>query len=308
LRFIQYIALFVAILCLLSCSQPRGTGEDLRPRVVVTTDLIADIVKSVGGDFVVVETLAQSGLNPHTYVTSERNIAAVANADIIFYNGLGLEKDFQEILVNADSNTPVYAVSEYILQSSLIKLTDSNTIVDPHVWLDPTLWIHAVNRVADSLTELDPVNTIYYRKNQDTYMQQLILLNESIQAQLNAVPAEQRAIITVHNAFAYFGRAYGWTIASVQGVDAVHKPTVPDLQRIVNIAKGRTDTSVFMEISLSTRPIEAMLALAEAQGVPLRQDGYLYSDSLGADDTTANTYVGMMEHNVDAIIVGTLRQ
>jgi manganese/zinc/iron transport system substrate-binding protein len=306
LHFIKYIVLIVVVLCVVSCV-PKRVDTGGRPLVLVTTGMIADIVKNVGGDFVVVESLMTQGLDPHSHKASERDIIKLSDADLILYNGLSLEGKLGAVLARAQGSIPSHAVAEYILQSpilqsSLIKISD--TEFDPHIWFDPVLWTHAVNRVADSLVEIDPANTIYYRKNEDAYIQQLILLDERIREKLNTIPSNMRMLVTSHNAFAYFGRAYSWEVIGIQGVSTIDESSVQDIQAIADTVTARHIRCIFPEASVSTRSVDAIVALANAQGSRLRAGSQLYSDSLSADNATTGTYVGMMEYNVDAIMLG----
>ena len=303
MRFFKYILLAAVTLCTVSCFTQK-VDYDGKPLVLATTGMIADIVRNIGGDFVVVDALMASGIDPHSHKASERDIIKLANASLILHNGLHLEGKLGEVLSRAQGSIPVYTVSEYIPESMLIKVSEQEA--DPHIWFDPELWVYAVKRVADSLVEIDPANAIYYRKNEDNYIQQLLALNVRVKKRLDNVPIKARVLVTSHDAFSYFGRAYGWEVIGIQGINTASETSVYGIQALAKTIVQRGISCIFAETSVSTRSVEAIIASAAAMGVELRQGRHLYSDSLGHTGTGADTYIGMMEYNADAIITGVL--
>ncbi|GAB7141388.1 hypothetical protein RsTz2092_13720 [Deferribacterales bacterium RsTz2092] len=198
MKFCNKLLAVLLLLMLVACSSGKPHGGS-RPLVVVTTGVIADIVEHIGGDFVEIKTLIVAGSDPHSYKANENDVIDIARAMVTFYNGLQLEGAFGHIIERASSTIPVYAVCEYIPSNKLIEVKKG--VYDPHVWLDPQLWILAVNRVADGLVETDPANAVYYRRNEDAYIEQIIAVNDSIKSRLDTVPPEKRVIVSAHNAF-----------------------------------------------------------------------------------------------------------
>lgn len=307
MRFIRFIILSAFCLIILAgCKKTEQITPD-RPVVVATTGMIADIVHNIGGDFVHVETLMGAGTDPHSYKASERDVIKIAGASLIFHNGLHLEGKLSEVLGKTRNTVPSFAVSEYVPEHLLINASlNDSSVKDPHIWFNPELWIYAVNRVADSLVEADPINEIYYRKNEDLYIQKILNMHNRLQEQLSAVPAERRILLTSHDAFSYFGEVYGWEVVGVQGINTVSETSVYSIQALAKFIADRDIECVFTEASVPTRSIEALVASAAAQGARIRVGSSLYSDSLGPQGSGADSYIDMMYYNVNAITQGIL--
>lgn len=295
--------LLIAVLsfALLSCVNARKFNDE-KPVIIATTSIIADIVTNVGGEFVHMRPLISAGVDPHHYKASEGDVIRIAGADIIFHNGLGLEGKLGDVLQRAQGTVPSYAVSENIPDNKLIQTGPG--AFDPHIWFDPELWSYAVRRVADALVEMDPANTIYYRKNEERYLRELLAMDKEIKEKLNTVPPSLRVLVTSHDAFSYFGRHYGWEVVGVQGVNTASETSVSSIQALAHMVMDKNVTCIFTETSVSTRSINALLASVSALGGHLAIGEALYSDSLGGPDSGADTYISMYEANTDAIVRG----
>ncbi len=287
-----------------SCVKTNAS-RDGKPVVITTTSMIADIVRNVGGEFVNVTPLMPPGVDPHQYKASEGDVIRLAGANIIFHNGLHLEGKLSEVLQRAQGNVPTYAVSEYIPKDMLIF---SGETPDPHIWFDPNLWVYAVKSVTDGLINVDPANSVYYRKNEENYIRELMELDESIRARLDTIPPAKRILVTSHDAFSYFGKAYGWEVIGIQGINTASETSVHTIQTLARSVADKHVTCIFTETSVSSRSVDALIASVAALGGTLHQGKPLYSDSLGGPGSGADTYIGMLNTNINSITAGIMNE
>lgn len=308
MRWRGWAALVLLLSVLISgCAKPGaepGTQDGERLQVVTTTGMIADLVKNIGGDRVEVVALMGPGVDPHLYKASEGDIGRLSRAQVIFYNGLHLEGRMGDVLVQMARTTPTVAVAERI-PASLLLITEDG-VEDPHIWFDVSLWMQAADVVRDTLVEIDPAHAEAYRANATAYQAELEALHAYAEEQIAAVPAEQRVLVTAHDAFAYFGRAYGIEVRGLQGISTAAEYGLADLQALVDLLTERQIKAVFVESSVPRRSVEALVEGAAARGHQVSIGGELYSDAMGAEGTPAGTYIGMVRHNVDTI-VGALK-
>jgi len=271
-------------------------------KVVTTTGMINDIVLHVGGGRVQTLALMGAGVDPHLYKASEGDVRRLTEADVIFYNGLHLEAKLAEVLKQMHRRVRTVAVAEAIDPNLLLAPAEFEGQYDPHVWMDVTLWMVAVKRVRDSLIEIDSLHEQIYTANADTYLQQLTDLQNSITMQLAQVPSELRVLVTAHDAFAYFGRAYDIEVRGLQGISTVSEAGTADVQQLASFIAERKIPAIFVESSVPPRAIEAVQAAVKARGHQVTIGGKLFSDALGNPDTPEGSYVGMMHHNVNTIV------
>lgn len=304
--------LVVAVLCL-GCSRGAAPGGATLGQaktfdaahtmnVVTTTGMIADAVKHVGGEFVAVTQLMGAGVDPHLYKASEGDIQRLSAADIIFYNGLNLEGKMGDIFVKMARGKPVVAVTETFDHASLREPPEFLGHFDPHVWFDVKLWSNVVDAVATGLGELAPAQVAVFRANAKQYAQELSALDAWCREFLAKIPQEQRVLITAHDAFGYFGRAYGVEVLGLQGISTVAEFGLKDIERIVTLLVERKIRAVFVESSVPRRSIEAVVAGAKARGHDVEIGGQLYSDAMGQPGTPDGTYIGMVRANVKTIV------
>lgn len=287
------------------CAKTGGGGSASgKLKVTATTGMIADVVKNVGGEHVEVVALMGPGVDPHLYKASEGDISKMQSAKLIFYNGLNLEGKLGDILVKMARTRPTIPVSEEIPQNLI--LDDGQGHPDPHVWFDVTLWMRATEVVRDGLSEADPKHKTDYEKNAAAYLAKLDELHTWAKAELAKVPAEQRVLVTAHDAFSYFGRAYGVEVLGLQGISTDAEYGIKDVQRLVDVLTQRKIKAVFVESSISDRSIKAVVEGAKAKGHTVAIGGQLYSDAMGAEGTPDGTYIGMVRANVNTI-VGALK-
>jgi manganese/zinc/iron transport system substrate-binding protein len=271
-------------------------------RITATTGMVADAARVVGGAHVEVAGLMGPGVDPHLYKASQGDLAALGEADLILYNGLLLEGKMGDLLVRMSRERPTFPVAEYVPDSLLREPPEFQGHYDPHIWFDVSLWRRAVERVRDALIEVDPAHAADYRGNAAAYMDSLGALHEWVRARIAEVPAERRVLVTAHDAFGYFGRAYGIEVVGLQGISTVSEFGLADIRRLVDLITSRRVKAVFIESSVPRRNIDAVVEGCRARGHDVTVGGTLYSDAMGAAGTPDGTYMGMVRANVNLIV------
>lgn len=301
--------LLLVVLLLAGCrpSAPSDEAQDFSDRpikVVTTTSMLADLMREVGGDRVVVTGLMGPGVDPHLYKASAGDVARMAEADVVVYNGLHLEGKMTEVFEQmARRDIPVIAVAEGAVPDSLLRESEAFAgNYDPHIWFDATLWERAARYVQKRLAAMDPAHADTYVANAEAYMQELEALDTYVREQAIRVPEEQRVLITSHDAFGYFGEAYGFEVRGLQGISTATEAGTADVQNLAEMVATRRIPALFIESSVSPKGIEAVREAVRARGFDVAIGGTLYGDALGAPGTPAGTYVGMVRANIDTIV------
>lgn len=291
------------LLLLAACG---GGGEtavaDGRLNVVTTTGQIGDAARIVGGEQVNVISLMGPGIDPHLYVASEGDVRRLTDADLILYNGLFLEARMSNVLERIGQQKPVAAVAEAIPTSQLLPSANYADAYDPHVWFDVQLWQLVVTAVRDALIAADPDHAALYEANAAAYLTELTELEQYVQAQAARISPAQRVLITAHDAFGYFGRAYGFEVKGLQGISTEAEASAADVQSLASFIVANQIPAIFIESSVPVRTVEAVQAAVAAQGFQVAIGGELFSDALGDQNTPEGTYTGMVRHNVDTIV------
>jgi len=291
------LLIFITLFAFLSCDTPENTGSD-QPFIVATTGMVADLVKNIAGDSVYVESLMGPGVDPHLYKASQSDIGKLAEADIIFYNGLHLEGKLTDIFEKMARTQNVIPVSRGITQSALIPLAENGTLNDPHIWFDVSLWKQTIGVVETELAETYPNKAEYFRSRAQAYRDSLTIMHKWVGEKIQEIPKTQRILITAHDAFSYFGRAYGINVRGLQGISTVAEYGVNDVSRMVNLIIDNNIKAIFIETSVPDRSINAVIAGCKAKGHDVKIGGSLYSDAMGAPGTREGTYIGMIKSNV----------
>jgi manganese/zinc/iron transport system substrate-binding protein len=269
--------------------------------VVATTGMIADAAREVGGDLVDVEALMGPGVDPHAYRQTRSDIVKMARADLVLWHGLYLEAQLEEFLLDLAEDGHVVAVAEGLPRDVLIAHDDYADKVDPHVWMVPDLWTYVVENVRDALIERDPENAAAYRANADAHLAELSQLSGYARGVLETVPEGSRVLVTAHDAFNYFGAAYGFDVVGIQGISTESEAGLARIAELVDLLVERDIGAVFVETSVSDRNIRALVEGAAAMGHEVAIGGELYSDAMGERGTYRGTYVGMIDHNATTI-------
>lgn len=276
--------------------------------VVTTIGMITDAVERVGGERVEVEGLMGPGIDPHLYKASEGDLRRLERADVVFYGGLHLEAKMAEVLERVGERREVHAVTDGIPRDRLLRPAAFQGQYDPHVWFDVELWMHAVEDVRDTFVELDPAHAELYRRNAAAYLEELRELDGYVAAQAERVPEQRRVIVTAHDAFGYFGEAYGFDVRGLQGISTAAEAGAGDVQELAEFIAEREIPAIFVESSVSPRTIQAVREAVRSRGFDVEIGEPLFSDAMGNPGTEEGTYVGMVRHNVDAIVEGLMKR
>lgn len=293
----------IALVCasFVSCKSDKPT--DGKFYIVTTTSMITDLVENIGGDKVVVQGLMGAGVDPHLYKASEGDVSKLTNADMILYSGLHLEGKLVEVFEKMQKqNINTVAVSDALDKKDLIGSTLFESNYDPHIWFDVTNWEKITVFVADKLSVSMPENKEYFQANADEYLKKLKVLKEEIEAEIATLPEDQRRLVTAHDAFNYFGKAYKFDVVGLQGLSTATEAGVQDVQKTASYIIDHKVKAVFIESSVPRRTVEALQASVNSKNHTVVIGGTLFSDALGNPGTPEGTYIGMFKFNVHTIV------
>lgn len=280
-----------------------NTESNGKLNIVTTTSMITDLVHNVAGDHVNLEGLMGSGVDPHLYKASEGDVSKLANADLIFYNGLHLEGKLVEVFEKMESqNMKTIAISDALDTSTLIGSDYFKSNYDPHIWFDIDYWEQATQFVVDELSKAIPENRAEFEANGTDYIEQLKSLKKELQATIETLPKDQRVLVTAHDAFNYFGKSFDFEVVGLQGLSTATEAGVQDVQNIAAFIIERKVKAIFIESSVPRRTIEALQAAVNSKNHEVKIGGTLYSDALGNAGTEEGTYIGMFRYNVNTIV------
>ncbi len=301
---IRGLVITTALLLAVGCSPRKADREENgKLKVVATTNLVGDLAAIIGGEAVEVTSLMGPGVDPHLYKASEGDVRRMAGAEAIFYGGLHLEGKMTDIFEQMKSrDIPTFPVTAGNPDSIYIESPNFGGNYDPHIWFDVSLWKGAASYVAGSLSELVPERGSTFQSNLVSYLTELDSLDAWVRGRTKEVPQSARVVITSHDAFGYFGRAYGYEVRGLQGISTAAEAGAGDVQDLAAFVASNRIPAMFVESSVPARGIEAVREAVRSRGFDVRIGGNLFSDALGAPDTPEGTYVGMFRHNVNTIV------
>lgn len=296
--------LFVVWVALLSCRQELKSQRDPNDkiRIVATTGMIGDAVKQIAGDHADIVSLMGPGVDPHLYKATHGDLQRLTEADIVFYNGLHLEGKMGEVFEKLARTKPVIAIGDEIPEDKLRKVPGFQGAFDPHIWFDVNLWAEAVGAIARHLQEYDSLHASEYANRSSRYVTRLDSLDKSVRHAIATIPEPQRVLITAHDAFGYFGDAYGIEVRGLQGISTLSEFGLRDVTELVDFIITRKVKAIFVETSVSRRSIEAVVEGCQKKGWNVSVGGSLFSDAMGASGTPEGTYTGMVNANVQTIV------
>lgn len=297
----KYFMALLSAVIIFNCKNNQPTNG--KPNIVTTTTMITDLVKNIGGDKINVQGLMGSGVDPHLFKASEGDVSKLANADIIFYGGLHLEGKLVEVFEKMSrQNIKTIAVSDALDKTTLIASELFPGNYDPHIWFNIDYWIQITQYVADQLSKTDPENKLFYETNAKNYIEKLEVLKKEITATIQTLPKEKRILVTAHDAFSYFGKAYDFEVVGLQGLSTATEAGVQDVQKLATFIIDKKVKAIFVESSVPKRTIEALQAAVTSKGHDVSIGGTLYSDALGNAGSMEGTYIGMFRYNVNTIV------
>lgn len=299
----QYWIILSTLLWVVSGCGTKQEHNDELPLVVTTTGMIADAAAIVCGSDARVESLMGPGVDPHLYKATQGDLQLLRSADIIIYNGLHLEGKMQEIFDELAKTKTVIRISDAISPEKLLKTNNSGQqSYDPHIWFDVALWAEGISGMVQALAKSLPDASAGIIERGNTYMDDLHKLDAAVIEQTSRLSSANKIIITSHDAFGYFGAAYGFRVLGLQGISTAAEFGLKDVTDMVDLIIADQVPAVFIESSVSEKSIRSVMDGCKAKGHSLRLGGMLYSDAMGAANTPEGTYVGMVQHNVHTII------
>ncbi|UKM65404.1 zinc ABC transporter substrate-binding protein [Flavobacteriaceae bacterium GSB9] len=295
----KYILVLSLITLSFGCKSDKKTNGKLN--VVTTTTMITDLVKNIGGEYINLQGLMGSGVDPHLYKASEGDVTKLASADIIFYNGLHLEGKLVDVFEKMKTQKTV-AISDALDKTTLIGSEYFASNFDPHIWFNVEYWIQATKFVANKLSEAIPEHKATFQNNAQNYIDTLNALKTELQSTISTLPQEKRILVTAHDAFNYFGKSFKFEVVGLQGISTATEAGVQDVQNLSKYIIEKQVKAIFIESSVPKRTIEALQAAVNSKGHHVEIGGSLYSDALGNTGTAEGTYIGMFKHNVNTIV------
>ena len=303
------LLLLTLALFLPACTPPAGDAEvststegvEVPYEIVCTVGMVGDAAEAIAGDRASVRVLMGEGIDPHLYKATRDDVAAMQRAEVVFYVGLLLEGKMQDLLQQLGRSRPVVAVTAGLDEATLLHPEAAGGEPDPHVWMDPEAWIGCVEAVRDTLSGFDPAGAEGYAERAAAYEAELRELAAYGREALATIPEDRRILITSHDAFSYFGRAFGLDVRGIQGLSTESEAGLQQMNALVDLLVERGVEAVFVETSVPQKSVEALVNGARDRGAEVAIGGTLYSDAMGEPGTYEGTYPGMLDHNVTTV-------
>ncbi len=286
----------------LACAPALGVSEaraQAAGGVVATTGMIADAARAISG--LTVQGLMGPGIDPHSWRATRTDIAALTRADLVLWHGLGLEAQLSDLMADLARQKPVVALAEALPQDRLLGDPDYPGRFDPHVWMDPALWVGIAQPLTAALDAAYPADATKHAEAAAAWTAAADEIGAYAAGVLASVPAERRVLVTAHDAFGYFGRAYDWQVEGLQGISTESEAGLARIAELVEMLVTRKIPAVFVESSVPERAMRALVEGAAAQGHEVAIGGELFSDAMGAEGTYEGTWPGMIDHNATLI-------
>tara|TARA_Y200000002_G_scaffold341988_1_gene313545 strand:- start:159 stop:983 length:825 start_codon:yes stop_codon:yes gene_type:complete len=264
--------------------------------------MITDVVSIIAGEKLNVIGLMGPGVDPHLYKASAKDVRLLNDADVIFYNGLHLESKMEEFLSTLSEKKTVVAIADSLDKNQLIKVDDN--LYDPHIWFDLDVFSIVILEIKSQLVKKYPEFKETFESNYKNYEKQLAELKQSNIKLINTLKDSQRILVTAHDAFSYFAKAYDFEVIALQGISTHSEAGLADVERLVRLVVEKQIPAIFVESSISPRQIKAVQESVKSKGWNVKIGGELYSDALGKKGTKVGTYLGMFSHNVETIVAG----
>jgi manganese/zinc/iron transport system substrate-binding protein len=273
-------------------------------KIVATVGMVADLVEKVAGKRAQVSQIMGAGVDPHLYKSTRDDVRSMMSADMVFYSGLSLEGKMTDTLLKLAREKPVVAVTQKLDPNDLLAPAEATGHPDPHVWMDVSAWAKCIGIVEESLTKFAPQYQEEFQKNAAAYHNELSKLHTYGILSLQTIPAESRLLITSHDAFNYFGRAYNLQVKGVQGISTESEAGLLHVNHLVDEIVQKKIKAIFVESSVSQKSIEAIIEGVRMQGHDIIIGGVLFSDAMGEKGTYEGTYIGMLDHNITLVTIG----
>ena len=291
LRLFSLVSLAAGAAC-----SPADAERTDKPRVLATTTMIAEAARRVAGDCVDVRGLLPVGGDPHVYEPVPQDLRAIVESDLVLYNGFGLEAWLDRLVSNAGGNQPIVIAAEGL--TPIYGQYQGGRDPDPHLWGDARNFARYVQNIERALTSLAPQCAPAFQANAAAYLAELDALDRWVRERIASIPADKRHLVTSHDAFEYYARAYGLNVLGTPiGVSTDEEASAQTVARLVDKVRETRIPALFVETTVNPRVIQRIAAETGA-----RIGGSLYSDSLGEPGSGADTYVGMLVHNTRTVV------
>lgn len=288
----KYTRILFCALFILSFSFLHGQKE--KPLVVASASIFKDMTEVIADNLVDVDLIVPVGADPHVHEPTPRDAKLVTKADLILVNGLTFEGWIDELIENSGTKAKVVVITKGV---PAIRSEEYVNSADPHAWMNPLNGIIYVNNIAKALIELDPKNEAAYAVKRDEYISELTKLDQYIRTEIKKIPAEKRVLITSHDAFAYYARAFNLEVQPLVGLSTEADVQTSDIQRVSKTIKERDIPAIFTESTINPKLLKQI-----ASDRDIFIGGDLFADSLDEEGKPGGTYIGMLKHNTDVIV------
>ena len=300
-KITNYIAIFAIITTTFSCAGDETTRTNEKI-VICTTETISDAIKNILPSTFKVKALMGPGVDPHTYKSKSSDLKGLLSADAIVYNGIHFEANLVDAIHNMSKKQFVIGLGNILPQERLRSTTDFGTAYDPHYWHDVNLFATSINMASKLFVKQFPQNAHFIDSATSVYIAKLKKTEEFVTNQLKLIPDSSRVIITAHDAFGYYGRAFNIEVKGVQGISTSADISIRGITDLTDFIVDRKIKAIFVENSVSEKNIKKVSEGCEAKGHILKQGGTLFSDGLGDEKSGANTYIKMIKKNTTTIV------
>ena len=309
MKFKKILMVLAMVLIASSCAKNENktesevTNQDSGKKVVtVTTSFLYDMVDNLVGDKVGKELIIPAGEDPHLYTAKPQDLEKIKKADLLLYHGLHFEGKMVDVLEKRGS-----AVSRTFKKEDIGEMEeDGKVVVDPHFWFDINLYKEATKNAAEDLEKLLPEEKDNIEKNLESYLAKLDELDRENKEKINSIPEASRYLITPHDAFNYFSRAYNIPVKAPQGVSTDSEVANKDIEDTVNFIVENKIKAIFAESTTDPMRMEKLKEAVKAKGFDVKvvsgEGKELFSDSLAPEGQAGDTYIDMYKHNVDLIV------
>lgn len=299
----KLLMILLFALTLSGCSSSTNKKADDKLNVIATTTMLGDLTSIIGGNKVEVTYLMGPGVDPHLYQASANDVTALQNADVVVYNGVHLEGKMGDVFGSLEkSDKNIICIEKALDEKDLLTSADDNSTHDPHIWFNVGNWKKAALFVKDQLSIMDEENAQTYDENYQNYIVELDNLETYIKDRIEELSEEQRVLITAHDAFGYFGKAYGFDVKGLQGISTDAEAATSDISKLADFITENKIKAIFVESSVPAKTVESLQAAVKERGFDVKIGGELYSDSLGDKKSGHDSYVTTFKANIDTIV------
>lgn len=282
------------LILLLALSLHLGQAwADTRPRVIASFSILGDLVAQVGGDRIQLAVLVGPDQDAHMYQPSPGDSRQIGAANLVIVNGLGFEGWMSRLINASGYQGPVIVATEGLAETAI---SDTDEL-DPHTWQNPRHVKRYIHNIGAGLTAIDPAGADHYHRNAQYFLRQLDILDKDIKAAVAKLPATRRTVVTSHDAFGYFSKAYGLNFVAPQGMSTDTEASAKDIAALIQQIRHAQIPAVFVESISDPRQLQQI-----ARETGARIGGTLYSDALSSPGSNADTYLTMMRHNLHTLI------